>query len=63
MQRHFSIGSSTLAALMAAHREAASGPEANHTAFNPAGIAEMDRYLDNEFAPDIRITDHKAARA
>jgi hypothetical protein len=70
MQRYFSIGSSTLAALMAAHRETASRHETNHTSFNPAGIAEMERHLDDtaamldvEPAPGIRTKEHKAERA
>jgi hypothetical protein len=45
MQRYFSVGTSTLVALMAAHREAANSSKTRPAIFDQAIVAEMNRYL------------------
>lgn len=45
MQRFFSVGISTLVALMAAHREAANSSKTIPAVFNQADVAKMKPYL------------------
>ena len=66
MQRHFSIGVTTIVALMAAHR-AAAGREGAPVTYNQAEIGRISAYLHGDSPPasknDSPRHDHVLARS
>jgi hypothetical protein len=70
MPRYFSVGISTLVALMAAHREAANSSKAMPAVFNQASVTAMNLYLtgsapavNTERTPTVSATEHADGRA